>query len=94
MLKFAEHSGIDPPDAAAYLLNPFAEVKGRIASPSAASFDASTWCLLVGGVVIEGAKVAALTVRVAVLLVTLPVELLTVTVNGLPLSEVAVAGVV
>jgi hypothetical protein len=36
----------------------------------------------------------ALTVRAAVLLVALPVELLTVTVNGLPLSEIVVAGVV
>jgi hypothetical protein len=37
---------------------------------------------------------AALTVRVAVLLVTLPVELLTITAKGLPLSETVVAGVV
>jgi hypothetical protein len=36
----------------------------------------------------------ALTVRVAVLLVTLPVELLIATVNALPLSEIAVAAVV
>jgi hypothetical protein len=35
----------------------------------------------------------ALTVRVAALLVTLPVELLTITANWLPLSEVAVGGV-
>ena len=49
---------------------------------------------LAGWVVIEGATAAALTVRVAVLLVTLPVELLTVTVNALPLSEVAVTGVI
>jgi hypothetical protein len=37
---------------------------------------------------------AAFTASVAVLLVTLPVELLTTTLNWLPLSEVAVAGVV
>jgi hypothetical protein len=37
---------------------------------------------------------AALTVRVAMLLVTLAVELLITTVNGLPLSETVVAGVV
>jgi len=42
--------------------------------------------------VIDGAAAAPLTVRVATLLVTLPVELLTVTVNWLPLSEVVVAG--
>ena len=50
--------------------------------------------VLTGCVVIAGAVTAALTIRMAVLLVTLPVELLTVTVNGLPLSEIAVAGVV
>jgi hypothetical protein len=49
---------------------------------------------LAGWVVIEGATAAAVTVRVAVLLVTLPVELLTTTLNWLPLSEIAVAGVV
>ena len=43
---------------------------------------------------IEGATAAALTVRVAVLLVTLPVELLTATLNCDPLSDVAVAAVV
>jgi hypothetical protein len=36
----------------------------------------------------------ALTVRAAVLLVTLPVELLTFTVNELPPSEIVVGGVV
>jgi hypothetical protein len=36
----------------------------------------------------------ALTVRVAGLLLTLPAPLLTITVNWLPLSEIAVAGVV
>jgi hypothetical protein len=45
-------------------------------------------------VVIVGAATAAATVRVAVLLVTLPIELLTATVNGLPLSEIVVTGVV
>jgi len=49
---------------------------------------------LAGCVVIEGATAAALTVSVAALLVTLPVELLTVTVNCVPLSELVVAGVV
>jgi hypothetical protein len=49
---------------------------------------------LAGWVVIEGATAAAVTVRVAVLLVTLPVELLTTTLNWLPLSEVTVGGVV
>ena len=39
-------------------------------------------------------NVAALTVSVAALLVTLPEELLTVTLNEAPLSEVVVAGVV
>jgi hypothetical protein len=45
-------------------------------------------------VVICNGEVAALTVRVAVLLVTLATALLTTTVNCAPLSEVAVAGVV
>jgi len=49
---------------------------------------------LAGWVVIEGASGAALTVRVAALLVTLPAVLLTTTVNWAPLSEVVVAGVV
>jgi hypothetical protein len=46
---------------------------------------------LVGCVVIEGATATALTVRVAALLVTLPAELLTTTVNLAPLSELLVA---
>jgi hypothetical protein len=45
-------------------------------------------------VVIEGATEAALTVRVAALLVTLPAALLTKTVKRAPLSELVVAGVV
>jgi hypothetical protein len=49
---------------------------------------------LAGCTVIEGATAAAVTVRVAALLVTLPAELLTTTVNCDPLSDVAVAGVV
>ena len=49
---------------------------------------------LVGCDVMEGATAAAVTVRSAVLLVTLPEELLTVTLNEAPLSEVVVAGVV
>jgi hypothetical protein len=49
---------------------------------------------LAGCVVIEGITAAALTVRVAALLVMLPVLLLTTTVNCAPLSELVVAGVV
>jgi len=49
---------------------------------------------LAGCAVIEGATAAALTVRVAWLLVALPAVLLTATVNCEPLSEIAVAGVV
>jgi len=49
---------------------------------------------LTGWVVIVGGVTAAVTVRVAVLLVTLPVELLTTTLNWFPLSEIVVAGVV
>jgi len=49
---------------------------------------------LAGWVVIDGATAAALTVRVAALLVALPTLLLTTTVNCAPLSEVVVAGVV
>jgi len=45
-------------------------------------------------VVIVGATGAAFTVRVAALLVTVPVVLLTTTANVDPLSAVAVAGVV
>ena len=47
-----------------------------------------------GCVVIEGATGAGLTVSVAALLVTLPAELLTTTVNCAPLSAVVSAGVV
>ena len=53
---------------------------------------ATVW--LAGCVVIEGATGAALTVRVAAALVTLPAVLLTFTVNCAPLSELVVAGVV
>ena len=49
--------------------------------------------VLAGCVVIEGAS-AAVTVRVAALLVTEPAELLTTTVNCAPLSDVVSAGVV
>ena len=49
---------------------------------------------LAGCVVMEGATLAAVTVRSAVLLVMLPDALLTVTLNEAPLSEVVVAGVV
>lgn len=43
---------------------------------------------------IEGDTGPVVTVRVAALLVTTPDELLTVTVNSAPLSEVTVGGVV
>jgi hypothetical protein len=49
---------------------------------------------LVGCVVMDGASSAAVTVSVAALLVTLPIVLLTVTLNEEPLSEFVVAGVV
>lgn len=49
---------------------------------------------LTGCAVIEGADADALTVKVAALLIALPTELLTNTVNCAPLSELAVAGVV
>ena len=47
-----------------------------------------------GCVVIEGATGAALTVRMALLLVAVPAELLTTTANCAPLSAVVSAGVV
>jgi hypothetical protein len=49
---------------------------------------------LTGCDVIDGATDAAVTVRIAALLVRLPLLLLTVTVNEAPLSDVVVAGVV
>jgi hypothetical protein len=49
---------------------------------------------LAGCVVIEGATGAGFTVRVAALLVALPTELVTTTVNCALLSEVVSAGVV
>ena len=49
---------------------------------------------LAGWVVIEGATTAGVTVRVTTLLVVLPAELLTITVNSDPLSDVAATGVV
>ncbi len=66
--------------------------------PVAATLKEAVWPVvtvwLAGCVVIEGATRAALTVRVAALLVTLPAVLLTTTVNSAPLSELVVAGVV
>ncbi len=66
--------------------------------PVAATLKEAVWpavtVWLPGCVVIEGATEAALTERVATLLVTLPAVLLTSTVNCVPLSEVVVAGVV
>ena len=50
--------------------------------------------LLTGCEVMEGATRVALTLSVAVLLVTLPAELLTTTLNCDPLSDATVAGVV
>jgi hypothetical protein len=44
--------------------------------------------------VIEGDTGAAVTIRVAAALVTLPIELLTTTLNWLPESDVAAVGVV
>jgi hypothetical protein len=49
---------------------------------------------LAGWLVIVGATGAAFTVSVAALLVALPAELLTTTVNCAPLSAVVVGGVV
>ena len=49
---------------------------------------------LLGGVVMDGASSAAVTVSVAALLVTLLTVLLTVTLNEEPWSEFVVAGVV
>ena len=54
--------------------------------------EVTVW--LAGCAVIEGATAAALTVKVAALLVALPAVLLTATVNCAPLSEIAVTGVV
>jgi len=66
--------------------------------PVAATLKEAVWpavtVWLAGWVVIEGATGAALTVRVAALLVTLPAVLLTSTVKSAPLSELVVAGVV
>jgi hypothetical protein len=69
-----------------------------VAVPVAATLKVAVWpavtVWLVGWVVIEGATVTEFTVSVAGLLVTLPIVLLTSTVNCVPLSELAVAGVV
>ncbi len=66
--------------------------------PVAATLKEAVWpavrVWLAGCVANEGATEAALTVRVAVLLVTLPAVLLTFTENCAPLSELVVAGVV
>ena len=65
--------------------------------PAASTLNEAAWPVitvwLVGCVVIEGGTAAAVTVRVAALLVTLPAELLTTTVNCAPLSELVVTGV-
>ena len=64
----------------------------------AATLNEAVWpavtVWLAGCVVIVGATGAALTVRMAALLVALPVVLVITTVNCAPLSEVVVAGVV
>ena len=66
--------------------------------PDAVTAKVAVWpavtLRLAGCDVMEGATAAAVTVKSAVLLVTLPEELLTVTLNEAPLSEVVVAGVV
>jgi len=66
--------------------------------PDAVTENVAVWptvtSWLAGCVVIEGGPAAPVTVSVAALLVTLPAELLTITVNCDPLSDVAVAGVV
>jgi hypothetical protein len=66
--------------------------------PDAVTENEAVWptvtVWLAGCAVIEGGPAAAGTVSVAALLVTLPVELLTTTLNWLALSEIAVAGVV
>ena len=68
--------------------------EGR-AVPVAVTENEAVWpavtVWLTGCVVMEG---GTLTVRVAALLVTVPTELLTTTVNSAPLSEVVVTGVV
>jgi hypothetical protein len=65
-------------------------VTGRVSLPLVDTFP--KFRLVVLGPSCPGAGV--LTVNVAVLLVVLPAELLTTTVNCAPLSDVAVAGVV
>ena len=66
--------------------------------PVAATLKVVVWpavtIWLAGCVVMDGATGAAVTVRVAALLVTLPVLPLTTTVNCAPLSDDVVAGVV
>ena len=66
--------------------------------PDAVTVKVAVWpamtLRLAGCDVMEGATAAAVTVKSAVLLVMLPEELLTVTLNEAPLSEVVVAGVV
>jgi hypothetical protein len=68
------------------------------AVPVAATENVAVWpavtVWLAGCVVIDGATEVALTVSIAALLVTLPTELLSTTVNCAPLSAVVVAGVV
>jgi len=66
--------------------------------PVADTLNVAVWpaftVLLTGCEVIEGATAAAVTVKVAALLVAVPKLLVTVTVNCVALSELAVAGVV
>jgi len=66
--------------------------------PAAVTVNVAVWptmtVWLEGCVVMEGATGAAVTVRVAALLVTFPELSVTTTVNDDPLSEATVAGVV
>ena len=66
--------------------------------PVAVTENVAVWpavmVLFAGWVVIEGATGTEVTVRMALLLVTVPAELLTTTLNCAPLSEAVSAGVV
>src|ERR1700693_5846041 len=70
----------------------------RVAVPAAVTAKVAVCpavtLLLAGCPVMDGATCAAVTVRVAALLVALPVASLTMTVNDAPLSAFVLAGVV
>jgi len=90
LLKIVPHAAPAQPTPLTVQLTAVFEVPDTI--------PANCWVLPVIAVAAFGltmiATGAGLTVSVAVLLVTLSFELLTATVNVLPLSEIAVAGVV